>query len=81
MSAICWMSFSGQPWKPGLVDIDKSKYLTPTPGLRHTRASHNLQYTRLSYSDAHKNSFFLRTILLWNGFHWSMLRPLRSLKY
>ena len=60
----------------GLVDIDKAKYLTPTPGLRHTRVSHNLQYTRcLSYSDALKNSFFTRTIPLWNGL------SLRSLKY
>lgn len=37
----------------GLVDIDKAKYLTRTPSLKHSRASHNFQYTRgLSYSDA-----------------------------
>ena len=34
----------------------------------YTRASHDLQYTRyFAYSDALKNSFFPRTIPLWNS--------------
>ena len=42
--------------------------LTPAPRLRNTRASHDSQYTRyMSYSDALKNSFFPRTIPLWNS--------------
>ena len=58
----------------GLVDIDKAKYLGPTPGLRHSRAPHNLQYTRcLSYSDAPKHSLFPLTIPLWNGLSSSMV--------
>ena len=59
----------------GLVDIDKPKYLTPTPGLRHIRASHNLQYTQcLSCSDALKKFFFSpRTIPLWNSLFFSGL--------
>ena len=43
-------------------------YLTPAPNLRSTRASHDSQYTRyMAYSDALKNSFFPRTIPLWNS--------------
>ena len=52
----------------GTVSLDKDRYLTPAPNLRSTRASHNSQYTRyMSYSDALKNSFFPRTIPLWNS--------------
>ena len=52
----------------GTVDLDKDKYLTPAPNLRRTRASHELQYTRyFAYSDALKNSFFPRTIPMWNS--------------
>ena len=52
----------------GTVSLDKDKYLTPAPNLQRTRASHDLQYTRyLAYSDALKNSFFPRTIPLWNS--------------
>ena len=48
--------------------LDKDKYLTPASNLQRTRASHYLQYTRyFAYSDAHKNSFFPRTIPLWNS--------------
>ena len=51
----------------GTVSLDKDKYLTPAPRLRSTRASHDSQYTRyMSYTDALKNSFFPRTIPLWN---------------
>ena len=40
----------------GTVSLDKDKYLTPAPNLRHTRASHESQYTRpFAYSDALKN--------------------------
>ena len=40
----------------------------PAPRLRATRASHDSQYTRyMSYSDALKNSFFPRTIPMWNS--------------
>ena len=36
--------------------------------IRRTRASHELQYTRqFAYSDALKNSFFPRTISVWNS--------------
>ena len=53
---------------PGTVSLDKDKYLTPAPNLRHTRASHESQYTRpFAYSDALKNSFFPRTIPVWNS--------------
>ena len=48
----------------GTVSLDKDKYLTPAPNLQRTRASHDLQYTRYF---ALKNSFFPRTILLWNS--------------
>ena len=49
----------------GTVDLDKDKYLTPAPNLRRTRES---QYTRyFAYSDALKNSFFPRTIPMWNS--------------
>ena len=52
----------------GTVSLDKDKYLTPAPNLHRTRASHDLQYTRyFAYSDALKNSFFPRTIPLWNS--------------
>ena len=52
----------------GTVSLDKDRYLTPAPNLRSTRASHNSQYTRYTaYSDALKNSFFPRTIPLWNS--------------
>ena len=52
----------------GTVSLDKDKYLTPAPRLRSTRVSHDSQYTRyMSYSDALKNSFFPRTIPLWNS--------------
>ena len=52
----------------GTVSLDKDRYLTPVPNLRSTRASHNSQYTRyMAYSDAQKNSFFPRTIPLWNS--------------
>ena len=48
---------------PGTVSLDKDKYLTTAP-----RASHESQYTRyLAYSDALKNSFFSRTIPMWNS--------------
>ena len=54
----------------GTVSLDKDIYLTPAPNLRSTRASqtHNSQYTRyMAHSDALKNSFFPRTIPLWNS--------------
>ena len=52
----------------GTVSLDKDKYLTPAPNLQRTRASHDSQYTRyFAYSDALKNSFFPRTIPLWNS--------------
>ena len=52
----------------GTVSLDKDKYLTPAPNPRRTRASHELQYTRqFAYSDALKNSFFPRTISVWNS--------------
>ena len=50
------------------VSLDKDKYLTPAPNLKSTRAAHDSQYTRyFAYSDALKNSFFPRTIPLWNS--------------
>ena len=58
----------------GTVSLDKDKYLTPAPRLRYTRTSHDSQYTRhMSYSDARKNSFFPRTIPLWNSLPSSMV--------
>ena len=54
----------------GTVSLDKDRYLTPAPNLKSTRASqtHNSQYARyMAYSDALKNSFFPRTIPLWNS--------------
>ena len=52
----------------GTVSLDKDRYLTPAPNLRSTRAPHDSQYTRyMAYSDALKNSFFPRTIPLWNS--------------
>ena len=57
---------SGRITCMGTVDLDK--YLTPAPNLRRTRASHESQYTRyFAYSDALKNSFFPRTIPMWNS--------------
>ena len=67
----------------GTVSLDKDKYLTPAPNLHRTRASHDLQCTRyFAYSDALKNSFFPRTIPLWNCLPFSVVcsKPLRSLK-
>ena len=56
------------PIHSGTVSLDKDKYLTPAPNLQRTRASHDLQYTKyFAYSDALKNSFFPRTIPLWNS--------------
>ena len=53
--------------KYNTVSLDKDRYLTPAPNLRSTRASHDSQYTiYMAYSDALKNSFFPRTIPLWN---------------
>ena len=52
----------------GTVSLDKDKYLTPAPNLHITRASHDSQYTRyFAYNDALKNSFFPRTIPMWNS--------------
>ena len=52
----------------GTVSLDKDKYLTPAPNLRRTLASHESQYIRqYAYSDALKNSFFPRTIPVWNS--------------
>ena len=52
----------------GTVSLDKDKYLTPAQNIRSTRASHEFQYTRyLAYSEALKNSFFPRTIPVWNS--------------
>ena len=52
----------------GTVSVDKDKYLTPSPNIRRTRASHESQYTRyLAYSEALKNSFFPRNIPVWNS--------------
>ena len=52
----------------GIVSFDKDKYLTPVPNLRRTSASHESQYTRyFAYSDALKDSFFPRTIPVWNS--------------
>ena len=58
----------------GTVSLDKDKYLFPAPNLQRTRASHDSQYTRyFAYSDALKNSFFPRTIPLWNNLPSSMV--------
>ena len=52
----------------GTVSLDKDKYLTPAPNIRSTRASCEFQYIRyLAYSEALKNSFFPRTIPVWNS--------------
>ena len=53
----------------GTLSLDRdNRYLTPAPNLRSTRASHDSQYTRyMAYSGALKNSFFPRTIPLWNS--------------
>ena len=56
------------------LDTCKDRYLTTAPNLRSTRASHDSQYTRyMAYSDAVKNSFFPRTILLWNSLSSSLV--------
>ena len=50
----------------GTVSLDKDKYLTSN--IRSTRASREFQYDRyLAYSEALKNSFFPRTIPVWNS--------------
>ena len=60
----------------GTLSLDKDKYLTPAPNLHRIRASHDLQYTRyFAYSDALKNSFFPRTIPLWNSLLSSVVSP------
>ena len=67
----------------GTVSLDKDRYLTPAPNLRRTRASHESQYTRyLADSDALKNYFSpgLSVCGIVFPFHWSHLRPLRSLR-
>ena len=47
---------------------DFQMLLTPDPNIRITRASHEFQYIRyLAYSEALKNSFFPRTISVWNS--------------
>ena len=52
----------------GTVSLDKDKYPTSAPNLRRTRAYDESQYPRyLAYSDASKNSFFPRTIPMWNS--------------
>ena len=54
----------------GTVALDKDKYmyLITAPNIRRTRTSHEFQFTRdLAYSDALKNSFFPRTIQVWNS--------------
>ena len=52
----------------GTVSLDKDKYLTPAINIRSTRTSHEFQYTRyLAYIEALKNSFFPRTIPVWNS--------------
>ena len=55
---------------PGIVSVNKDRYLTPATATTQTRASkiNNTQYRRYqSYSDALKNSFFPRTIPQWNS--------------
>ena len=53
---------------PGTVSLDKDKYLTPAPNIRSIGASHESQYIRyLAYNEALKNSFFPRTIPVWNS--------------
>ena len=48
-----------------IVDIDKDLYLTPA--MAKTRASHSKKFRQISTSrDCFKNSFFPRTIPLWN---------------
>ena len=52
----------------GTVSLGKDKYLTPAPNPQRTRASQDSHYTRyFAYSDALKNSFFSRTVPLWNS--------------
>ena len=47
----------------GSLSLSKDKYLTPAP-----RASHDSHYTiYMDYRDAMNNSFFPRTIPLWNN--------------
>ena len=54
------------------IHTDKPKPICPPPHFFKvggiTRASHESQYTRyFAYSDALKNSFFPRTIPMWNS--------------
>ena len=52
----------------GTVSLEKDKYLTPAPNTRRTIPSRDSQLTRyVDYSDALKNSFFPRSIPLWNS--------------
>ena len=52
----------------GTVALGKDKFLTSAPNIRRTRASHESQYIRnLANSEALKNSFFHRTIPMWNS--------------
>ena len=52
----------------GTVSLDKDKYLTPASNIRRTRTCNETQYTRyIAYSEALKNSFFPRTIPVWNS--------------
>ena len=52
----------------GTVSLDKDKYLTPAPNIRSARAAHEFQYTRYhAYGEALNNSFFPRTIPVWNS--------------
>ena len=57
------------------MSLEKDKYLTGAPNLRRRRkASHDSQYTRyLAYSNSLKNSFFPRTIPLWNSLSTSLI--------
>ena len=82
-SAKCLMSLIGHLLRPvgtspplllfhkihcGAVSIEKDKYMTPAHSLKTTRSSHSATYRRYqTYSDALKNSFFLRTIPHWNS--------------
>ena len=79
VSAVCWTNLSGNagrsppPFKRFTVNYFLRKINTSNlahnlaPNLGRTRISHGSQYTiYLAYSDALKNSFFLRTIPKWN---------------
>ena len=65
-----WPSLEDRRLKSSLTFFYKIHSCTVSlaPRLRSTRVSHDSQYTRyMSYSDALKNSFFPRTIPLWNS--------------